>query len=125
MPGLLILDGLSANAGHEGFDQDRIHDVYGLLSAVADQYRDALQVVAVDNYLASNILDEYAGDVILTLSQSDRLIRVPPSSPPEMAERVRTACTRKSDGMRGNMARRMDEGAPAPVAEREARQLKR
>lgn len=61
MPGLLILDGLSANAGREGFDQDRIHDVYRLLSAVADQYRDALQVAAVDNYLASNILDEYSG----------------------------------------------------------------
>ena len=30
-----------------------------------------------------------------------------------------------STGMRGNMARRMDGGAPAPVAEREARQLKR
>ena len=29
-----------------------------------------------------------------------------------------------STGMRGNMARRMDGGAPAPVAEREARQLK-
>ena len=45
------------DAGHEGFDQERIHDVYRLLSAVADQYRDALQVVAVDNYLASNILE--------------------------------------------------------------------
>jgi hypothetical protein len=77
MPGLLILDGLSANAGHEGFDQARVRDVYQLLSEVAHRYRGALQVVAVDNYLARNILLNYVDYVILTLTQADRLIRVP------------------------------------------------
>ena len=31
LPGLLILDGLSANADSEGFDQARVNDVYRLL----------------------------------------------------------------------------------------------
>ena len=76
MPGLLILDGLSANAGHEGFDQERVRDVYQLLSKVARRYQGALQVVAVDNYLSRNILLNYVDHVILTLTQADRLIRV-------------------------------------------------
>jgi uncharacterized protein YaiI (UPF0178 family) len=45
--------------------------LYRLLSAVADQYRDALQVVAVDNYLASNILDEHAGVLARTGARYD------------------------------------------------------
>ncbi|MGN9889820.1 hypothetical protein [Micromonospora sp. L31] len=81
LPGLLILDGLSANSGHEGFDLARVRDVYRLLARVTDQYRGALQVVAVDNELARNILLEFADRVVLTLTQDDRLIRIPqPSS---------------------------------------------
>jgi hypothetical protein len=76
MPGLLILDGLSANAGHEGFDQER-RDVYRLLGAVGDQYRMRLQLIAVDNELARNVLLNYAQHVVLTLHQGDRLIRIP------------------------------------------------
>jgi len=76
MPGLLVLDGLSANAGHEGFDQDRVRDVYRLLSTVAEQYRGALQIVAVDNELSKTILLEFVEHVILTLTQADRLIRI-------------------------------------------------
>jgi hypothetical protein len=77
MPGLLILDGLSANAGHEGFDQERVRDVYHLLRTVASHYQGALQVVAVDNYLSNRILHDHVEHVILTLTQADRLIRIP------------------------------------------------
>ncbi|MFC7481496.1 hypothetical protein ACFQX7_17670 [Luedemannella flava] len=79
MPGLLILDGLSANSGHEGFDLDRVRDVYRLLRRVTqeERYRDALQVIAVDNELARHILLEFADLVVLTLTQDDRLIRIP------------------------------------------------
>jgi hypothetical protein len=80
MPGLLILDGLSANAGHEGFDQERVHDVYRLLSTVANQYKGDLQVIAMDNVLARGILLEFVEYVILTLRQTDRLIRIPETS---------------------------------------------
>lgn len=79
LPGLLILDGLSANSGQEGLSLDRVRDVYRLLSRVTqeDQYRDALQIVAVDNELASNIILELVHRVALPLTQQDRLIRVP------------------------------------------------
>jgi hypothetical protein len=69
MPGLLILDGLSANAGHEGFDLARVRDVYQLLSTVAEQYEGTLQIIAVDNELARNILLDFAEYVVLTLTQ--------------------------------------------------------
>jgi hypothetical protein len=42
-PGLLILDAISANAGHEGFDLARIADADRLLSTVAEHYVGALQ----------------------------------------------------------------------------------
>jgi hypothetical protein len=77
MPGLLILDGLSANAGHEGFDLDRVRDAYQLLRRTTEQYHGALQVVAVDNDLARRILFEVAQHVVLTLTQEDKLIRIP------------------------------------------------
>ncbi|MFG3702299.1 hypothetical protein ACGF5C_31090 [Micromonospora sp. NPDC047620] len=84
LPGLLILDGLSANSGHEGFDLDRVRDVYRLLSRVTDQYRGVLQVIAVDNELARNILLEFANRVVLTLTQDDRLIRIPQAPPDDL-----------------------------------------
>jgi hypothetical protein len=77
LPGLLILDGLSANAGHEGFDQERVRDVYRLLKRVTDQYGQSLQVIAVDNLLAKDLLLEFINYNVLTLTQADRLIRVP------------------------------------------------
>ncbi|MFI5888507.1 hypothetical protein ACIA5D_00120 [Actinoplanes sp. NPDC051513] len=76
MPGLLVLDGLSANAGHEGFDQERVRDVYRLLNTVAQQYRGRLQIIAVDNEIARDLLLEFVQHVVLTLTQADRLIRV-------------------------------------------------
>ncbi len=87
MPGLLILDGISANAGHEGFDQERVRDVYQLMSAISENYREALQLIAVDNYLSTAILLEVAQDVALTLNQADRLIRIPPATASDSAIR--------------------------------------
>ena len=60
LPGLLILDSLSANAGSEGFDQARIRDVYRLLREVGADYRDSLQLVAVDNELPATMSIELA-----------------------------------------------------------------
>lgn len=90
LPGLLILDGLSANSGHEGFDLDRVRDAYRLLARVAEQepYRDALQIIAVDNELARNILLEFIQHVVLTLTQQDRLIRLPKAPLPSAEDDV-------------------------------------
>lgn len=77
LPGLLVLDGLSANAGREGYDGDRVEDLYRLLLQAATDYRGLLQIVAVDNELPSGVERELAELVVLTLSQADRLIRAP------------------------------------------------
>jgi hypothetical protein len=81
MPGLLVLDGLSANTGYEGFDQDRVNDAYRLLRSVAAEYVDRLQIVAVDNELPRTMFIELAGYVILTLTQDNRLIQIPAPDP--------------------------------------------
>jgi hypothetical protein len=77
LPGLLILDGLSANAGHEGFDQERVRDVYRLLRSAAQEYAGLLQLIAVDNEISRGILVEHVDNIRLTLTQADRLIRIP------------------------------------------------
>lgn len=75
MPGLLILDGLSANVGSENFDRERVADIYRLLREVGADYADSLQIIAVDNELPQIMFLELSGYVRLTLTQADRLIR--------------------------------------------------
>ncbi|WP_310964085.1 hypothetical protein [Nocardioides terrisoli] len=74
MPGLLILDGVSANSGKEGLEGDRIVDMYKLFGEVADQYGEQLQLVIVDNDLPPEVADEMSDRIILTLAQDSRLI---------------------------------------------------
>jgi hypothetical protein len=72
LPGLLVLDGLSNNVGHEGFDLERRDDTYRLLMEEVEKYTGRMQVIAVDNDVpafASNA-------VVLTLSPENRLIRL-------------------------------------------------
>ncbi|MBG6105094.1 putative nucleic acid-binding Zn-ribbon protein [Micromonospora vinacea] len=87
LPGLLVLDGISANSGQEGLSLGRIRDVYQLLRNVATQepYKEALQIIAVDNELARDIIVDFVHRVALPLSQEDRLIRIPK---PRLEEQV-------------------------------------
>jgi hypothetical protein len=73
LPGLLVLDGLSNNVGHEGFDLERRDDTYRLLIEEVERYDGRLQVIALDN----DVPDFAASEVVLTLSPDDRLIRRP------------------------------------------------
>ncbi|MGC0403360.1 RNA polymerase-binding transcription factor DksA [Streptomyces sp. SAI-126] len=75
LPGLLVLDGLSANAGRKGFDVERIQDMYRLLLEVADQYSESLQIVAVDNDAPAVFDDVLNAKVVLHLTPQDKLIR--------------------------------------------------
>lgn len=75
LPGLLILDGVSANSGKEGLDGDRVLDMYRLFTEVSADYADHLQLIIVDNEVPDEILDDLADRVVLTLTQADRLIR--------------------------------------------------
>lgn len=84
LPGLLILDGVSANSGKEGLDGDRILDMYRLFIEVSTEYADRLQLIIVDNEVPEQILHDLPDRVVLTLTQSDRLIRTkwPPTEVP-------------------------------------------
>lgn len=74
MPGFLVLDGVSANSGKEGLEGDRIVDMYELFDEVTSVYGDQLQLIVVDNDLPAEINDKLEAAIMLTLSQSDRLI---------------------------------------------------
>lgn len=74
LPGLLVLDGVSANSGKEGFEGDRIVDMYELFDEVASAYGDQLQLIVVDNDLPPEVSDKLADSIMLTLSQADRLV---------------------------------------------------
>lgn len=82
LPGLLVLDGLSANTGHEGFDGARIGDLYRLLATVSRDYEGLLQIIAVDNEVPPGVVADLEDNVVLTLSQNDRFIRTPPATLP-------------------------------------------
>ena len=71
LPGFLVLDGLSSNVGHEGFDRERLNDVFRLLMDETRRYQSRLQVIALANDVPS-----FAGDsVVLRLTPEDRLVR--------------------------------------------------
>lgn len=72
LPNLLVLDGLSNNVGHEGFDLERRDDMYRLLMAEVVRYEGRLQVIALDN----DVPDFATPSVTETLTQDDRLVRV-------------------------------------------------
>jgi hypothetical protein len=79
LPGLLVLDGISANSGSEGYDEARVRDVYELLLQVGKDYAGSLQIIAVDNQIPGRYLMGLAGTVtVMALSQEDRLIREAP-----------------------------------------------
>lgn len=75
LPGLLILDGVSANSGKEGLDGNRVLDMYRLFTEVSAAYADRLQLIIVDNEVPEEILNDFPDKVVLTLTQADRLIR--------------------------------------------------
>ena len=72
LPGLLIIDGPSSNVGTEGYDAERLADMYALLSEISSVYGDRLQIIVVDNHIPPGN-DER---VRLRLGEDDRLVRV-------------------------------------------------
>ena len=74
MPGLLVLDGPSSNVGTEGYDAQRLVDVYDLLADVTAEYSQDLQIIVVDNAIPQRAEDW----VQLRLAEDDRLVRGEP-----------------------------------------------
>jgi len=72
LPGLLVIDGASSNVGTEGYDAERLSDLYSLLGEVSEQYKSRLQIIVVDNSVPPNGRDW----IRVTLGESDRLVRL-------------------------------------------------
>jgi hypothetical protein len=70
LPGLI--DGPSSNVGTEGYDSERLADMYALLSEISSTYGDRLQIIVVDNHIPPGNDDR----VRLRLGEDDRLIRI-------------------------------------------------
>lgn len=75
LPGLLVIDGPSSNVGTEGYDAERLSDMYSLLKDVAEEYAGSLQIIVVDN----NVPPAGRAWIRLPLSEDDRLVRLPGS----------------------------------------------
>ena len=76
LPGMLIIDGASSNVGTEGYDAQRLEDMYDLFAEVGFAYGEQLQIIIVDNHVPP-LGQEW---VRLSLSEDDRLIRPPHES---------------------------------------------
>jgi AAA domain len=72
LPGILIVDGLTSNVGHEGFDLERVRDVYGYLMRLASRLGDQLQLIVADN----DVPEEASEYIRLRLTERERLIPV-------------------------------------------------
>ena len=81
-----MLDGVSANSGTEGLEGERIVDMYRLFDEVAREYGESLELIIVDNDLPSELSEELADSIALTLSQADRLIKAPSPADPETVD---------------------------------------
>jgi hypothetical protein len=72
LPGLLVIDGPSSNIGTEGYDPERLADMYALFEDIARVYGHALQLIVVD----SAVPREWGQHAQLTLGEEDRLVRI-------------------------------------------------
>jgi hypothetical protein len=73
LPGILFIDGLTSNVGHEGFDLQRVHDVYGYLGGVSQRHGEQLQLIVADN----DVPLEAQEFIRVRLSEDRRLIPMP------------------------------------------------
>jgi hypothetical protein len=70
LPGILILDGLTKNVGHQGFDLERVRAVYSYLRHVSLRVGDRLQILVADNDVPAG----YDDFVKVRLSEEARLV---------------------------------------------------
>jgi len=82
LPNILLIDGISGAFGAKGLDPQRISAIYRCLIEFASEFHNDLQIIVVDNRIASVVTDEY---VVLELNERDRLI------PTKEVERLRAS----------------------------------
>lgn len=71
LPGILLIDGLTSNVGHEGEDLQRVQGVYDALAQISEEYGPDLQMIVADN----DVPEVASRFVRVELGEQDRLIR--------------------------------------------------
>jgi len=69
-PGILLIDGITSNVGHEGLDLQRVENMFDYLISVGEELGEQLQIIVADG----NIPSRAERFVRLRLSENDRLI---------------------------------------------------
>ena len=72
LPNILIMDGVSANLGDQGLDQERVDAVYDYLIEVGENHADRLQIIVADNSVPPSATER----VRLELSEDDKLVPI-------------------------------------------------
>ena len=73
LPGLLMLDGIGKNVGHDEYDASRVEAVFRTLIELSEAHGDELQII-----VSANDVPDFAEQyVAVSLSEEDRLIPLP------------------------------------------------
>jgi hypothetical protein len=72
LPNILLMDGVSANLGDQGLDQERVEAVYDYLLELDREHGNRLQIIVADNTVPMDVADK----VRLRLSEDDKLVPV-------------------------------------------------
>lgn len=83
LPGILLIDGMTANIGRADYDVDRIENIWAELLKLHEEMADQLQIVVAVNDLPERF--DVRGFVRIELSEQDRLV------PTEDLERARSS----------------------------------
>lgn len=70
LPSTVLIDGLTSNVGHEGFDQERVDAVYAYLAHLSDERGADLQIIVADN----DVPADARRFIALELGADDRLV---------------------------------------------------
>lgn len=70
LPGILLIDGVTKNVGHDEYDGERVEKVFEALAQISREHGDQLQIIVAANDVPRNAEDF----VRLKLSDSDRLV---------------------------------------------------
>lgn len=70
LPNILLIDGITANIGHEGLDWERVEAIFDYLISLSDSHGDNLQLIIAENSVPVRA-NEY---IRVILSEDDKLI---------------------------------------------------
>ena len=72
LPNILLIDGITANIGHEGLDWERVERIFNFLISTSEKVGDKLQIIVAEN----SIPESATRYIKVQFSESDKLIPI-------------------------------------------------